>query len=137
VLSATDQTIEVLLADGQIITIPWENGLSDTRRYVNENYAPKISAINDILKLGDVIRVREVSPNNWHFSQLPNVQAALVSIDPRNGAVRALTGGFNFYHNKFNRAYSTRGQRQPGSNFKPFLYTAALENGFTDRKSVV
>jgi len=131
VLSATDKTIKVLLADGQIITIPWENGLSDTRRYVNENYAPKISAINDILKLGDVIRVREVSPNNWHFSQLPNVQAALVSIDPRNGAVRALTGGFNFYHNKFNRAYSTRGQRQPGSNFKPFLYTAALENGFT------
>ncbi len=131
VLTASEQTLITVLADGQIITIPWENGLNETRRYVNENYAPKISSINDILKLGDVVRVREITPGQWHFSQLPNVQSALVSMDPSNGAVRALVGGFNFYHNKFNRAYSIRGQRQPGSNFKPFLYTAALENGFT------
>ncbi len=63
------------------------------------------------------------------LTQLPRVQGALVALDPQNGAIRSLVGGFSFYHNKFNRA--VQAYRQPGSNIKPFLYTAALENGFT------
>ncbi|WP_235015350.1 penicillin-binding protein 1A [Oceanicoccus sp. KOV_DT_Chl] len=66
---------------------------------------------------------------SWHFSQLPAAEAALVSLDADNGAIQALVGGFNYHQSKFNRV--TQATRQPGSNFKPFIYTAALANGFT------
>ncbi len=65
----------------------------------------------------------------WHFSQLPKVQSSLISVNPNNGAIQAVVGGFDFYSSKFNRA--TQGERQPGSNFKPFIYAAALDKGFT------
>jgi penicillin-binding protein 1A len=80
------------------------------------------------LQRGSIIRVRQVK-DKWQIAQLPQVEAALIGMDPSNGAVRALVGGFDFNRNKFNHV--TQAWRQPGSSFKPFIYSAALEKGFT------
>jgi len=89
--------------------------------------APKMAA--DILARGDVIRITEDATDQWSLAQVPVVEGALVSLDPKDGAIRALVGGFNFVNSNFNRV--TQAERQPGSNFKPFTYSAALEKGFT------
>src|SRR5690606_632707 len=80
-------------------------------------------------KPGDLIRVRRDDKGHWRLAQIPKAQAALVAIDPDDGAIRALVGGFDFEQSHFNRA--TQAQRQPGSNFKPFIYAKALESGMT------
>ncbi|HZV99125.1 MAG TPA: penicillin-binding protein 1A [Methylophilaceae bacterium] len=80
------------------------------------------------LKFGAVVRVMR-SGDNWQIVQLPQVESALIAVDPENGAVRALVGGFDFNRNKFNHV--TQAWRQPGSSFKPFIYSASLEKGFT------
>ena len=101
------------------------------RPYINENSrgaAPK--GAGAALKAGDVIRVRPAEGGDgWRYAQLPDVEGALVSLDPIDGAIVALTGGFDFYRSKFNRV--TQAERQPGSSFKPFIYSAALEHGYT------
>ena len=89
--------------------------------------APKEAA--DILARGDVIRITEDSSGQWSLAQVPVVEGALVSLDPKDGAIRVLVGGFNFVNSNFNRV--TQAERQPGSNFKPFTYSAGLEKGFT------
>ena len=99
------------------------------RPYISENRrgdTPK--GAGAVVKAGDVIRVRPVE-DGWRFAQLPDVEGALVSLDPDDGSIVALTGGFDFYRSKFNRA--TQAERQPGSSFKPFIYSAALEYGYT------
>ena len=98
-----------------------------------------------LLARGDMVRVRRIEAAardgeaqpapRWQLDQLPLAQAALVSLDPNNGALRALVGGFSYAGNKFNRA--TQARRQPGSSFKPFLYAAALERGFTPASIVL
>lgn len=129
VMEVEEQSAQLLLADGERITLGWEQGLSQARRYINENArGPSPKTASDVLAEGDVVRLR-LSQDQWHLSQLPDAQAALVSLDPQNGAIRALVGGFDFRHSHFNRALQA--ERQPGSSFKPFVYTAALENGFT------
>lgn len=87
--------------------------------------------VSDVLKPGDIVRVylKDKEKNTWQLSQVPSVGGALVVVDPVDGAVRAVMGGFDFYYSKFNRA--TQAVRQPGSSFKPFVYTAALAKGFT------
>ncbi len=82
-----------------------------------------------VLEVGDIVHVDEAAEGAWQLAQLPEVQGALVSLDPNDGAILALTGGFDYYINNFNRA--TQARRQPGSNLKPFIYSAALNNGFT------
>ena len=86
-----------------------------------------------LLKVGAVIRVLktkdEKNNDSWRIVQLPQVESALLALDPQNGAVRALVGGFDFNHSKFNHV--TQAWRQPGSSFKPFIYSAALEKGYT------
>ncbi|GJL82398.1 MAG: peptidase [marine bacterium B5-7] len=82
-----------------------------------------------LLKVGDVVHVTPRDDSNWWLAQIPEVSGAMVSLDPRDGAILALVGGFDYYLGKFNRA--TQARRQPGSNLKPFIYSAALENGFT------
>lgn len=82
----------------------------------------------DVVSLGDVIYV-EPKKNAWHFSQIPEVEGAIVTLHPKNGAILALVGGFDFNLSHFNRA--SQATRQPGSNFKPFIYAAALEHGYT------
>jgi penicillin-binding protein 1A len=123
------QSAAVLLADQSTITIPWE-GMSWARPFISVNRmgkSPKQAA--DILAAGDVIRIKQQDDGNWMLEQLPGVEGALVSLRPTDGALLALVGGFDFRLSKFNRA--TQAKRQPGSSFKPVIYSAALEKGFT------
>jgi penicillin-binding protein 1A len=84
---------------------------------------------SDVAQVGDLIRVQRQADNSLKFSQIPQAQGALVSLDPQNGAIRALVGGFAFEQSNYNRALQAK--RQPGSSFKPFVYSAALDNGYT------
>jgi len=111
------------------IELGW-NSLDWARMYINENVrGPAPRNIGEIVKVGDVVRVRKDADGRWRLAQIPDIEGGLVSLDPHNGATLALVGGFDFYRSKFNRA--TQAERQPGSSFKPFIYSAALENGFT------
>ena len=96
---------------------------------INEDkLGPLITNLKDVLESGDVVRVQEKA-SGWVLSQVPRVGGALVSISPLDGRIYALNGGYNFFYSKFNRAIQA--ERQPGSNFKPFIYSAALANGLT------
>ena len=110
------------------IEVPFES-MEWARPYIDEDRrGRKPASPAAVVQAGDLIRVRPTG-NGWSFSQLPEVEGALVSLDPDDGAIVALTGGFDFYRSKFNRV--TQAQRQPGSSFKPFIYSAALEHGYT------
>ncbi len=106
------------------------------RKYINENRrGKKPKKISDVLNLGDIVRVQKDEENKWKLSQLPKVTGALVSMDPKNGAIEAIAGGFDFKYSKFNRALQAK--RQPGSSFKPFVYAAALEKGYSPATTVL
>ncbi len=129
VYKVKEQEIVALRANGEQVQVPWQ-GLSWAARYINSRSigaAPK--SASDIIKSGDVIYIQERSPQQWALAQIPEPGAAIVSLNPHDGSVLALSGGFDFFHTKFNRA--TQAKRQPGSSFKPFVYAAALEQGFT------
>ena len=123
VLEASVRKIVAARANGDTLEItgdglkPAQSGLSDK--------APP----NTKIRRGAVIRVVKTPKDAWEITQLPEVEGALVALDPRTGAIRALVGGFDFDKNKFNHA--AQAWRQPGSSFKPFIYSAALEKGFT------
>jgi penicillin-binding protein 1A len=85
--------------------------------------------VSDVMTAGDVIRVERLNTEEWQLAQLPEAEGALVAMAPFDGAVTALNGGFDYFNNKFNRV--TQSRRQPGSGFKPFIYSAALEKGYT------
>jgi penicillin-binding protein 1A len=85
--------------------------------------------VKDLLKAGDIIRLRKDKEDRWRLTQIPEAQGALVALDAKTGAVVALAGGYDFARSTFNRA--TQAQRQPGSGFKPILYAAALSEGYT------
>jgi penicillin-binding protein 1A len=130
VTSVDAQGVDLLLRDKQSGRIAWEDGLQQARPYLSENRmgaAPIAPA--DVLAVGDLIRVSRGENEQWTLAQVPAAQAALVSLNPDNGAIVSLVGGVGFEKSKFNRA--TQAQRQPGSNLKPFLYSAALDAGFT------
>ncbi|MET0377585.1 MAG: penicillin-binding protein 1A [Spongiibacteraceae bacterium] len=125
-----DKSFSALLGDGRHITVEWDDGLATARKYLDvDARGPSPQHAGDVVAIGDVVRVRENAKQQWELFQLPAAQSALVSLDADSGAVLALVGGFDFLHSKFNRV--TQAQRQPGSSFKPFFYTAALEHGFT------
>ena len=129
VTSTDEQSAELMLKDGSTTTLNWEQGLSEAQPYINENYkGKKPQFASDLLKPADVIRLRDTQAG-WHLAQLPAAEAALVSVNPADGAIISLVGGFDFNQSHFNRI--TQAKRQPGSSFKPFIYTTALENGFT------
>ncbi|WP_299201219.1 penicillin-binding protein 1A [uncultured Amphritea sp.] len=129
VISTDKQQAEVYIKDHGPATLTWEN-IQWARLYKGPNSlgSTPTQAAN-IFAPGDLIRVRDTGENNWHLSQIPRVQGALTALSPKDGALKALVGGFNFNHNKFNRA--TQARRQPGSNLKPFIYASALEQGYT------
>jgi len=128
VLQTEERSAELLLRDGRQISLDWD-GMAWASPYKSVNYAgPKPKNAGDIMAPGDLVRVAE-QEDGWQLRQVPRVQGAIIALNPADGAIRALSGGFSFAHNKFNRA--TQAYRQPGSNIKPFLYTAALEYGFT------
>jgi len=116
--------------DGKVAYLPWEN-VNWARRYVDDNHlGPELKRITQILKVGDIIYVApgEKPGCSW-LGQIPNVGGALISVNPTNGAIDALVGGFDFNRSKFNRV--TQAKRQPGSSFKPFIYSAAIDKGFS------
>ena len=86
-------------------------------------------SVDSVLKRGDIVRLSRDDKGNWQLDQIPAAQAALASINPEDGSIQALVGGFNFARSKFNRAVMAA--RQPGSSFKPYLYSAAFDRGFT------
>lgn len=129
VLAVEGQTAKVYVPDFGVVSLGWD-GLSWAKPYlaVNRQGKPPQQAA-DVLKPGDLIRVQPLADNQWRLAQVPEVEGALVSLRPQDGALLALTGGFNFFSSKFNRA--VQAQRQPGSSFKPFIYSAALNKGYT------
>ncbi len=129
VVSVDADGANLLLRDDTEARLSW-SGIKWARPFRSIHWTgPAPKKPSDVLNAGDVIRVMHDTEGQFKLTQLPEVQGALAALNPEDGAVRALVGGFSFYHNKFNRA--TQAYRQPGSNIKPFLYTAALENGFT------
>jgi len=105
------------------------------RPYVNENRrGKKPKRVDDVIKVGDIVRVKKDDKGAWKLSQFPKVTGALVSMNPSNGAIEAIAGGFDFTYSKFNRALQAK--RQPGSSFKPFIYAAALAKGYSPATTV-
>ena len=123
VLEATARRIVAARANGDTLEIMGD-GLKPAQSGLSDKAAPNIK-----IRRGAVIRVVKTPKNTWEITQLPEVEGALVALDPRTGAIKALVGGFDFDKNKFNHA--AQAWRQPGSSFKPFIYSAALEKGFT------
>lgn len=123
VLEANAKRVRVYKSGGEKITIT-DDGLKFAARMLGGRAAP-----NQRLRRGDIVRIARDAKKRWHITQLPAVESALVAADPRTGAIRALVGGFDFNRNQFNHV--TQALRQPGSSLKPFIYSAALEKGFT------
>lgn len=122
ILEASPQRIKAFRKNGGVTEISGD-GLAKAKKLLNEKDPAKQK-----LRRGALIRLSEVN-GKWQLTQLPQVEAAMVGVDPKTGAVRALVGGFDFNRNKFNHV--TQAWRQPGSSFKPFIYSASLEKGFT------
>jgi penicillin-binding protein 1A len=123
VLEAGPRKVVALLQSGDSITVTGK-GLEPVTSGLSERAGPKKQ-----IRRGAVVRALRNPKGEWSLTQLPEVQGAFVAMDPRTGALRALVGGFDFGKTKFNRV--TQAWRQPGSSFKPFIYSAALEKGFT------
>lgn len=129
IISVKEKSAIAYTLNNGLINIEWP-GLAWARRYISENYrgaVPKNAA--EILQTGDVVRLGLNSDGTWRLAQIPDVEGGLVSMRPSDGATLALVGGFDFMRSKFNRI--TQANRQPGSGFKPFIYSAALEAGYT------
>ena len=130
VTEVLEDRVVVLLKDGSASELLWENGMAEVRPYVTENSRESSPETpQELFTPGDLIRLNSNEQGRWQLSQIPAAQSALVSLNPDNGAIVSIVGGMGFELSKFNRA--TQAMRQPGSNFKPFLYSAALEEGFT------
>ena len=128
VTAVHERSLDILLRDGSSATVNW-NGLEWARPFITRDNAwPPPQQASDVASAGDVIRVRRGSNGDWQLGQVPELQGAIVSVSPDNGDILALVGGYDFRHSQVNRALA---MRQPGSGFKPFLYGAALENGYT------
>ncbi|MEO8118377.1 MAG: penicillin-binding protein 1A [Rhodoferax sp.] len=123
VLEADAKRIKAIRQNGETIDITGE-GLRPAQSGLSDKAPPNIK-----IRRGAVIRVAKTLKNTWEITQLPEVEGAFVALDPRDGSIKALVGGFDFEKNKFNHV--TQAWRQPGSSFKPFIYSAALEKGFT------
>lgn len=129
VIDTTNKSITVLRANGKLVTLSW-SGLSWARKQINANYlGPRPHNANDIVQLGDVIRIMQLPNQTWRLAQIPKAEDGLVTLNPNNGAILALVGGFDFQASNFNRIINA--QRQPGSSFKPFIYSAAFDQGYT------
>ena len=123
ILKASPKLVRAYCKGGEIAEVS-----GDALRFAQRALSNKV-ALNQRINPGSIIRLQKDEKGVWQISQLPQVESAFVSADPRDGAIHALVGGFNFNRNQFNRI--TQAWRQPGSSLKPFIYSAALEKGFT------
>lgn len=124
-----DNSASITLQNGEAAQIEW-HGISWARPFIDRTTTgPAPETVADVLAPGDLIYVMPITIGGWALSQVPDAQSAVVSIDPQDGAIISLTGGLDFSLSKFNRA--AQSARQPGSSFKPFIYSAALEAGNT------
>ena len=129
VVQVDGKAVQVLLLSGETVSIDWD-GLAWAQPYKSANRkGAELKVAADILAVGDIIRVEAGEDDKWLLAQVPQAQGALVSLRPEDGAIMALVGGFDFGGSKFNRV--TQAMRQPGSSFKPIIYSSALESGFT------
>lgn len=128
VLEVGEEAATAFTIDSQIVSVPWET-MRWARAYrTSRSLGPKPKRPADVLAAGDMVHVAPEG-EGWSLAQIPQVEGALVAISPQDGAVKAMQGGFDFFLGKFNRA--TQAKRQLGSNVKPFVYSAALERGYT------
>jgi penicillin-binding protein 1A len=130
VVKVNEQDIIIFNREGKYSIIDWD-GLDWARPFINDakqGQDPKIAS--DIVQAGALILIRQREDDlHWQLAQYPQASGAFVALDPKNGAAQAVVGGYSFYQSQFNRA--TQAKRQVGSNIKPFIYSAALENGYT------
>jgi penicillin-binding protein 1A len=129
------KSAKIYVKDLGVVTLPWEKLVWARRELPDEKVDRAPTQATDILSRGDVIYTVGRTPDSLLFVQVPEAQSALVSVDPKDGAVVALVGGFDFFQSKYNRVVQAR--RQPGSGFKPFIYAAAFDKGFTPASVVV
>ncbi len=129
IISVGDNSAYAFTRDGQIVYLGW-NQIKWARRQIDENHlGPELKHASEVLKAGDEVYIVAAKTGCHWLAQIPKVAGALVSLRPRDGAIEALVGGFDYYQSKFNRVIQA--QRQPGSSFKPFIYAAALDKGYT------
>ena len=129
VTQVSEREATIRLLDNRTVKISWE-GMSWARPFINDQkQGPPPKSAHDILHYGDVILVSRKGDQQYQLSQLPSASAAIVSLSPDDGAIKAAVGGFSYQQSQFNRV--TQAKRQVGSNIKPFIYSAALEQGFT------
>jgi penicillin-binding protein 1A len=129
VTNVLEQSVTIELENNVKSVIEWD-GMNWAREFISDNKQgkpPKLAS--DILTYGDVIYVRKITPVAYKLSQSPQASAAMVSLSPDDGSIKAVVGGFSFQTSQFNRV--TQAKRQVGSNIKPFIYSAALEKGYT------
>ncbi len=133
--SVEDKSAKIYVKGMGPVTLPWDKLSWARRELPDEKTDRSPTQASDIVSRGDVIYTVGTTPTNLQFVQVPEAQSALVSVDPRDGAVVALVGGFDFFQSKFNRV--TQARRQPGSGFKPFVYAAAFDKGYTPASVVI
>lgn len=128
IISMNEQSIQVLTSKGETLEIDWQ-GLKWARKFISnkrQGKAPKMAS--EVVAIGEQVWIRN-NGEFWQLAQIPVVASAIVSLDPHDGAIRTLVGGFSFHTSQYNRV--TQAKRQLGSNIKPFIYTAAMEKGYT------
>jgi len=124
-----NNSADIVFRDGRAAIVPWR-GIDWAKPYIDrETTGSAPETATEVLAPGDIVYVMPTAADFWALAQLPDAQGAVVSVDPSDGAITSLVGGFDFAITKFNRA--TQAFRQPGSSFKPFIYSAALEHGNT------
>ncbi len=129
VLKVEAKSAKIYVKDLGEVTLPWEKLSWARRELPDEKVDRSPTQASEVLARGDVIYTVGRTPESLLFVQVPEAQSALVSVDPRDGAVVALVGGFDYFQSKYNRV--TQARRQPGSGFKPFVYAAAFDKGYT------
>lgn len=129
VISSDAEQAHVYIKNNELIEIDTKS-LAWARKQLSTNRRGKaVTKASDVLASGDIIHLHQNNDGLWQLAQLPEAEGALIAVSPFDGAVTALNGGFEYFQNKFNRV--TQSRRQPGSGFKPFIYSAALDKGYT------
>ena len=129
IVGTSDNDARAVLIGGEVISIPWEQMEWASPRSEEDKEKPAFTLPAEILSPNDIVHVQSDINGVYSLAQMPEVEGAFVSLSPKTGEIVSLVGGFDFFRSKFNRI--TQAYRQPGSNFKPFIYSAALEHGDT------